>query len=563
MSRAPVYRLHDSTVAEPLVNRWEGWAQLLPPVPASLHLREYQIKLLKSYLADPQVHSDLCANPKLRSGPFVDISPARAGEVAEFLKQTEEKLAANLKLAQVTMDFQNYLVGEAKGQSLDPYYERLPNELRGYVELTYDYYHRPAVRFFEGLLYESPYYRSDVQSFRIFRQAQDNSRSFIMSTPRLRESNQIEWEATFNDATVDEFFGLNTTPQPLGHIRELLGVSPANDELLLSLLSEKPAVVPPETWNGPDARVRYFGHACALVEWKGVSILTDPYLGVWPVSGGIDRLSYDDLPEKIDYVLITHNHHDHFCLETLLRLRHKIGCLVVPRTSGFFYGDVSLKLLAQKIGFKNVVELDCMQSIPLHDGEIVGIPFLGEHGDLPHSKLGYVIRTGARQMMFAADSDCLDERMYENVRRSLGPIHTVFLGMECVGAPLSWGCGPFFPVPLDRTCDQTRRYKGSDSLRGQKILAAVEAQRLYIYAMGMEPWFEHLLGLAYQEDAEQLAESSKLLNVVREAGFQSAERLFGKREIILPATSEYDEVGRESASSVSSAEPSEATFVFD
>ncbi len=559
MSRAAVYRLDDSTVAEPLVNRWEAWAHLVPPVTASLHLREYQTRLLKSYLADPQVHADACTNPKLRSGRFVDVSPSRADEVREFLKQTEETFADNLKLAQGTIDFQNYLVREATGLSLDSFYDRLPSELRGYVELTYDYFHRPAIRFFEGLLYESPYYRSDVQSFRLLRQQHDNSRSFIMSTPRLPANDQIEWNVSFNDATVDEFFRLNTTPRSLGYIRELLGVSPAQDQLLISLLSEAPPVTPPETWNGPDARVRYFGHACALIEWKGFSILTDPYIGVMPASGGIDRLTYDDLPERIDYVLITHNHHDHFVLETLLRMRHKIGCLVVPRASGFFYGDLSLKLLAQKIGFKNVVELDCMESIPLPDGEIVAIPFMGEHADLPHSKSAYVIRTGTKQMMFAADSDCLDEHMYENVRRSLGSIDTVFLGMECVGAPLTWSCGPFFPVKPDRAIDQNRRYKGSDSQRGQKMLAAVGAERLYIYAMGMEPWFEHLLGLAYSEDAVQLKESSNLLNIAKEAGFKSVERLFGKREIILPATSEDDET----ISPVSNEDPIEATFVFD
>ena len=561
MSRAPLYRLHDATVVEPLINRWEAWAHLIPPVPASLHLREYQIKLLKSYVANPQIHANACAKPKMRSGPFVDVSPARAGEVREFLARTEDDLAANLKLAQATMDFQNYLVAEANGYSLDPYYQRLPAELRGYVELTYDYYNRPAVRFFEGLLYESPYYRSDLQSFRILRQEHDNSRSFIMSTPRLPESNQIEWNVPFADPLVDEFFRLNTTPQPLGYIRELLGTSPANDKLLLSLFSDKPPIAPPETWNGPEARVRYFGHACALVQWKGVSILTDPYIGVMPASGGIDRLTYDDLPEKIDYVLITHIHHDHFCLETLLRLRHKIGCLVVPRSSGFFYGDLSLKLLAQKIGFKNVVELDCMQSIALPDGEIVAIPFMGEHADLPHSKSAYVIRTGRQRMMFAADSDCLDEYMYENVRRCLGPIHTVFLGMECVGAPLSWSSGAFLPVKPDRSIDQNRRYKGSDSARGEKMLASVQAERLYIYAMGMEPWFEHLLGLAYDEDAVQLRESSNLVSVAREAGFKAAERLFGKREIILAATSD-DELIRESTLPVSIEEPTEANFHF-
>src|SRR3712207_6928118 len=57
--------------------------------------------------------------------------------------------------------------------------------------------------------------------------------------------------------------------------------------------------------------------------------------------------------------------------------------------------------------------------------------FRSEHADLPHSKSAYIIRTGTERMLFAADSDCLDERMYERVRRSIGSVRTVFLGMEC------------------------------------------------------------------------------------------------------------------------------------
>jgi hypothetical protein len=77
---------------------------------------------------------------------------------------------------------------------------------------------------------------------------------------------------------------------------------------------------------------------------------------------------------------------DHFGLETLLRLRHGIECLVVNRSHGVFYGDISLKLLTQKLGFKNVVELDTLESISLPGGEIIAIPFMGEQADLPHGK---------------------------------------------------------------------------------------------------------------------------------------------------------------------------------
>lgn len=534
MPEKTAYRLSDSTVAEPLVNKWVAWSHLLPPVPSSLHLLHYQIKILRSYLEAPEVHVRTCQNPKLRSGPFVDIPAARAQEVSDFLSATETRMQRNIELAQSTIEFQNYLVREARGLSLDEYYGQLPETLRGYVELVYDYHHRPAVRFFEGLLYKSEYYDQHLQSFRLFRQRRDSDRAFIMSTPRLPEAGLIDWELPFESAEVDELFKLQVKPQPLGYVRELLGLRPADEELLRPLLSTEP-VRASASWHGAEPRIRYFGHACVLIEWNGVSILTDPYIGVVPTEGGIARHAYEDLPERIDYALITHNHHDHFCLETLLRLRHKIGCLVVPRSTGFFYGDLSLKLLAQTVGFKNVVELETMEAIPLPDGEIVAVPFMGEHADLPHGKSAYVVRTGKQQTLFAADSDCLDPRMYEHVRRSLGAIETVFIGMECVGAPLSWSCGPFFPVKPNYNQEQSRRYKGSDSYRAQQILEAVGAHRLYIYAMGLEPWFEHLLGLAYSDDATQIKESSNLLKLAEEAGFETSERLFGKREILLSA----------------------------
>src|SRR5437868_116089 len=158
----------------------------------------------------------------------------------------------------------------------------------------------------------------------------------------------------------------------------MLGLGRQDREHLLPMLSTTPAPVY-EKWMSRTPRIRYLGHACVLVEWNGISVITDPWVGVMPSEGGIDHISYLDLPEKIDYAIITHGHHDHFVPETLLRLRHRIECLVVPRTFGMFYTDTSLKLAAQKIGFKNVIELDALDTIQLPDGEIIAVPFLGEH----------------------------------------------------------------------------------------------------------------------------------------------------------------------------------------
>jgi L-ascorbate metabolism protein UlaG (beta-lactamase superfamily) len=533
MSDKRAYRLADSTAIEPLVNSWAAWPHIVPPMTSSLYLRNYQLKVLESFLENPDAHVQACQSRKLRSGPFVDLGRERAGEVEEFLNKTKSLMSENLKLAESFLDFHKLLVEQATGESLTPFYAQVPEPLRGYVELLYDYYNHPIVRCLEGLLYESPYYHRELQSLLLFEQANDHSRPFFQSTPRLPRADQINWTIPFDSHLVDEFFKLDASPQPLGFIRELLGLKPADDPLLLSLLSDR-AVERRESWRGQEVRIRTLGHASALVEWNGCSILIDPFVSVMPSEGGIERFTYASLPGKIDYVLVTHLHQDHFCLETLLRLRHRIGCLVVPRSYGIFHGDISLKLLARKIGFPNVVELDALETIEVGPGaQVIAVPFLGEHADLAQGKTGYVIRAGHEQILFGADSDCLDERMYEHLRRLLGPIQTVFLGMECVGGPLTWSCGPLLPVKPKYSHDQSRRCHGADSARAQKILRALDADHVYIYAMGLEPWVEHLLGLAYTEDAKQIKEARKMIATSPEKAFVEAELLFGKSEIFL------------------------------
>jgi L-ascorbate metabolism protein UlaG (beta-lactamase superfamily) len=535
MSQQETFRLADSTTVEPLINNWAVWSDVISPAPYSMHLQHYQIKTLSSYLSNPEIHLKACRNPKLAGGPFVDIPAARAGEVQQLLDSMKSQIA-NLELARAITEVYDQLSREAKGQSLEPFYEKLPESLRGYTELLYDYYNHPILRLMEGLLYESPYYNRHLQSLRIFQTARDDSRRFFVSTPHLFNEGEIDWRVPFESAVIDEFFRLEFVPQPLGHIREILGLDEGQEESLRPMLSAQP-ISPPETWKGSRPRIRYLGHACVLVEWNGVAILTDPWVGVMPQEGGMERITYQDLPAKIDFALITHAHHDHFVTETLLRLRHRIECLVVPKTFGMFYTDTSLKLLGRKIGFKNVVEVDSLESLELPGGEIIAVPFLGEHADLGHGKTAYVIRAGKECVLFAADSNCLDKRLYEHLRRCIGNIETVFLGMECVGAPLSWLYGALLPAKLQHGQDKTRRTKGSDSKAALELLEAVGGKRVYIYAMGNEPWYQYSMGLGLSEDSVQIKEANKVLSKAREAGFLDAQRPFGKFETFLGAAS--------------------------
>src|SRR5829696_4975831 len=159
------YRLGDSTLIEPLVNHWWAWPYLLSPVAASLHLRNYQIPVMRSYLQDPLAHLRASQDPELLGGPFLNAPVERADEIRKLCDNTEQLQQQNLELADAIAEGMLRLFDEAKGQSLDDYYARMPEAMRGFAELIYDYNNQPNVRFIEGLLYESRYYDEGFQSF--------------------------------------------------------------------------------------------------------------------------------------------------------------------------------------------------------------------------------------------------------------------------------------------------------------------------------------------------------------------------------------------------------------
>jgi len=211
------YRLADSTVVEPLINHWAIWADLLSPAPYSMHMSNYQIPTLVSYLENPELHIKASRNPKLIGGPFVDIPQERKGEVQTLLEKSRTEQAANIEFAKAIVEFSSFLQKEANGPSLEPLYGKLPPALRGYVELLYDYHNHPILRILESFVYRSRYYNDQLQSLRLFRPARDDSRRFFLSTPHLPTETDLDWRLPFADARIDDLFRLEKNPRPLEH----------------------------------------------------------------------------------------------------------------------------------------------------------------------------------------------------------------------------------------------------------------------------------------------------------------------------------------------------------
>jgi L-ascorbate metabolism protein UlaG (beta-lactamase superfamily) len=519
-----------NVVAEPLFNQWYAWSNLIPPATAAMYIANSHLKIMQSFVSTPEIHMAALENPEMLGGPYINYDARRVGEVKQLLDETLKGQAHMVEFAEAVKSFETLLHNEASGYSLQALYRKVPDALKGYVELVYDLHSRPSIRFIEGLLYRSKYYNTASQSVSMFEAASDE-RSFVFSTPRLREPGRLFLDVPFSHPGLDELFRMKQSARPYEGVKEMLGVAAA-DEALFSTFFTTEEPRPRAAYDGAGVRVRYFGHACVLIETKGVSILCDPVVSYKDVSG-VDRYIHADLPETIDYALITHNHQDHIMFETLLQLRHKIRHVVVPKSSGGDRVDPSLKLVLRATGFDNAVEVDEMERIEVPGGEIIGLPFLGEHADLNiRTKSAYYVRLLGRSIVLAADSNNLESELYRHIHEALGDVDVFFIGMECDGAPMSWLYGPLLTRPLARKNDQSRRFDGSDFERGMAIVDTIRPKEVYVYAMGQEPWLTFLTSIQYTEQSRPIVESNKLVEECRRRGL-TAERLYLKKEIML------------------------------
>ncbi len=81
----------------------------------------------------------------------------------------------------------------------------------------------------------------------------------------------------------------------------------------------------------------WFGHSSYLIQTDGIIFLVDPVLSGYasPIKRfnkafkGSDRYTVEDLP-AIDFLIISHDHYDHLDLETVKKLKAKVGKVILP-----------------------------------------------------------------------------------------------------------------------------------------------------------------------------------------------------------------------------------------
>jgi L-ascorbate metabolism protein UlaG (beta-lactamase superfamily) len=167
----------------------------------------------------------------------------------------------------------------------------------------------------------------------------------------------------------------------------------------------------PRKWRDDEVTVGWVGHSTVMINLYGVRILTDPVLGprvgvqVGPWQIGPKRhvapaLRLEDL-DRIDLILLSHAHMDHFDLPTLRKLAG-------PRTRVITAGGTS-KLL-RHMPFGEVTELQGEESVTLSDlgMRVQAVPVRHWGNRFPwntgYGYTGYLIEKNGVRLFFPGDT---------------------------------------------------------------------------------------------------------------------------------------------------------------
>jgi L-ascorbate metabolism protein UlaG (beta-lactamase superfamily) len=187
------------------------------------------------------------------------------------------------------------------------------------------------------------------------------------------------------------------------------------------------------TVDANEVWITHINHASHLIQIKSLNILTDPIFSerASPMSfAGPKRIrapgiQLENLP-KIDVVLISHNHYDHFDLDSIRELEKKFNPLfLVP------LGNAEL---LKKAGASKIQELDWWESKNLNPeiGQITLVPVhhWSARGFFDRNKAlwgGFVIKNANLQIYFSGDTGY--GRFFKETFEKLGPMDVALIAI--------------------------------------------------------------------------------------------------------------------------------------
>jgi hypothetical protein len=106
----------------------------------------------------------------------------------------------------------------------------------------------------------------------------------------------------------------------------------------------------------------------------------------------------------------------------------------------------------------------------------------------------------------------------------------MLIGMACVGAPYTWMYGALHTKRVSKKVKDSRRLNGCDVALAFGMAEIFKPKAVYVYALGLEPWYNYMMGLEYEDDPVQIVESNKMLVSCKTIGLH-CEKRFGTKLI--------------------------------
>ena len=179
-----------------------------------------------------------------------------------------------------------------------------------------------------------------------------------------------------------------------------------------------------------DLAVTWLGHSALLLEFAGLTVLTDPMLGEYAAPLPAARLKrwvkpgipVEGLP-PIDLVLLSHNHYDHLdapTVRTLAELQPEILWCVPLR----------LGKLLRRLGVNRIEEFDWWDEKQLGIASVAATPAQHFTARSVHDRnrtlwCGFTVRVGKRAAYFAGDTAYHPE--FSLIGERLGPFDLVLI----------------------------------------------------------------------------------------------------------------------------------------
>jgi L-ascorbate metabolism protein UlaG (beta-lactamase superfamily) len=203
----------------------------------------------------------------------------------------------------------------------------------------------------------------------------------------------------------------------------------------------------PSTWSDSQVTLAWLGHSTVLINFFGVTILTDPVLfprvgirlpgiTVGPKRVTAPALHFDELPQ-IDVILLSHAHFDHLDLRTLHCFNESTRVITARATSD----------LLKRTHVSDITELNWNESKSLNTAEgtieITAVPVkhwgARTQRDTHRGYNGYLIERSGRRILFAGDTAMT--KTFEELRR-YGTIDIAIMSISAYNPWIQSHCTP-------------------------------------------------------------------------------------------------------------------------